>query len=72
MAQVGFFFGTMERILRQRTVVVRRMHRRHAVRDDAHRDDGQESGAGADLLPESRDPAVYDALFRSLKEHLFK
>jgi hypothetical protein len=23
-------------------------------------------------LPESRDPAVYDALFRSLKEHLFK
>lgn len=24
------------------------------------------------LLPESRDQAVYDALFRSLKEHLFK
>lgn len=23
------------------------------------------------ILPESRDPKVYDALFRSLKEHLF-
>lgn len=53
--------------------------KKHEIREE---DDGKDHGNAISLgglvynvqiqLPESRDPAVYDALFKSLKEHLLK